>query len=130
MILSIDTSQDDYAFGVYWPGKIQRTFFKRRQVDQDALYLLTLFLKEVKISPKELKAVVVFRGPGSYTGLRSGISIANSIGYLLNIPVIGLFGKKYQRNPQKMAQRAYLCLVKGSVRSGKIVKPFYSEPKD
>jgi len=37
----------------------------------------------------ELTEVEVFCGPGSYTGLRVGIAIANALGYGLGIPVNG-----------------------------------------
>ncbi len=47
-------------------------------------------LKEVQISASELSAVAVSRGPGSYTGLRIGVSFAKGLCYALNIPLIGV----------------------------------------
>ena len=38
---------------------------------------------------KDLKEVEVEIGPGSFTGLRVGVSVANALGYSLNIPVNG-----------------------------------------
>ena len=37
----------------------------------------------------DIKGIVVFEGPGSFTGLRIGISVANALSYGLKIPVIG-----------------------------------------
>lgn len=56
--------------------------------------MITLFIKEVltkaKISPKDLHAVSVSSGPGSYTGLRIGVSTAKGLCYGLNIPLISV----------------------------------------
>ena len=45
-------------------------------------------LKETAITFKDLKAVAVSKGPGSYTGLRIGVSTAKGLCYALGIPLI------------------------------------------
>lgn len=56
--------------------------------------LLTVFindlLKETGIKINELDAVAVSKGPGSYTGLRIGVSAAKGIAYASSIPLIGV----------------------------------------
>jgi tRNA threonylcarbamoyladenosine biosynthesis protein TsaB len=56
--------------------------------------LLTVFitglLKENSIKAGDLEAVAVTRGPGSYTGLRIGVSVAKGIAYRAGIPLIGI----------------------------------------
>ena len=47
-------------------------------------------LKEVNIQFSDLNAVAVSQGPGSYTGLRIGVSAAKGLCYALNIPMISL----------------------------------------
>ena len=47
-------------------------------------------LKKNKISPKELSAISVGKGPGSYTGLRIGVASAKGLCYALDIPLIAL----------------------------------------
>jgi tRNA threonylcarbamoyladenosine biosynthesis protein TsaB len=55
---------------------------------------LTLFieelLREAGIGPEELEAVAVSKGPGSYTGLRIGVSVAKGIAYGASVPLIGI----------------------------------------
>ncbi len=47
-------------------------------------------LKEAGLSFKDLNAIAVSKGPGSYTGLRIGVSAAKGFCYSLNIPLISV----------------------------------------
>jgi tRNA threonylcarbamoyladenosine biosynthesis protein TsaB len=52
--------------------------------------LIDQLLKSANITFKQLNAISVSKGPGSYTGLRIGVSTAKGICYALNIPLIGV----------------------------------------
>ncbi|WP_332634324.1 tRNA (adenosine(37)-N6)-threonylcarbamoyltransferase complex dimerization subunit type 1 TsaB [Halalkalibacter flavus] len=45
---------------------------------------------EVDVKPNELEKIVVANGPGSYTGVRIGVTTAKTLAWSLNIPVIGV----------------------------------------
>lgn len=47
-------------------------------------------IQEAGISLSQLSAVAVSRGPGSYTGLRIGVSAAKGLSYALQIPLISV----------------------------------------
>lgn len=55
---------------------------------------LTVFIEEVlknsKTKPSDIDAVAVSKGPGSYTGLRIGVSAAKGFCYALDIPLIAV----------------------------------------
>jgi len=52
--------------------------------------LIRELLAEASVSTQELDAVAVSKGPGSYTGLRIGVSVAKGISYGAGIPFIGI----------------------------------------
>jgi tRNA threonylcarbamoyladenosine biosynthesis protein TsaB len=56
--------------------------------------LLTVFITEILreqgLEAKDLDAVAVSKGPGSYTGLRIGVSVAKGISYRAGIPLIAV----------------------------------------
>jgi tRNA threonylcarbamoyladenosine biosynthesis protein TsaB len=55
---------------------------------------LSVFIQEVldenRLTPRDLGAVCVSAGPGSYTGLRIGVSSAKGICYALGIPLVSV----------------------------------------
>jgi tRNA threonylcarbamoyladenosine biosynthesis protein TsaB len=54
---------------------------------QAVLPLLTTLLTKHALTPQNLTGIEVHTGPGSFTGLRVGISIANTLAYALQIPI-------------------------------------------
>lgn len=50
--------------------------------------LLEKFLTKSKVKPKDLKKIVACSGPGSFTGIRVGISLAQAMAFALNVPLI------------------------------------------
>jgi tRNA threonylcarbamoyladenosine biosynthesis protein TsaB len=56
--------------------------------------MLTVFIEEIfreqGLRASDLDAIAVSKGPGSYTGLRIGVSVAKGIAYGASIPLIGI----------------------------------------
>lgn len=46
----------------------------------------------------DITGLVAFRGPGSFTGLRIGITVLNSLSYASNIPIVGEVGEQWQQS--------------------------------
>ncbi len=92
-ILHIETSTKTCSVALSKDGKlvdcIESTPENYTHAEVLAIYIDDLF-KRNAISAKELKAVAVSKGPGSFTGLRIGISTAKGLCYALSIPLIAI----------------------------------------
>jgi tRNA threonylcarbamoyladenosine biosynthesis protein TsaB len=51
-------------------------------------------MKECNVKPNELTKIAVAKGPGSYTGVRIGVTVAKTLAYTLNIPLVGISSLK------------------------------------
>lgn len=60
---------------------------------QVLLPMIIEILKKNKIKLSDLAAIEVNPGPGSFTGTRVGVAVANALGFALDIPVNGKKGK-------------------------------------
>ncbi len=87
MKLFIDTSNSEKIL-IKLSGK-KYTEASRKQKAQRLLPLIEESLKKQNKTIKDITEIEVFTGPGSFTGLRVGVSIANALGYALKIPVNG-----------------------------------------
>ena len=65
----------------------KETWEAHRQLAETIHKKIDELLKRASISFAQLDAIAVYEGPGSFTGLRIGISVANAFGYSLGIPV-------------------------------------------
>ena len=61
----------------------------RQEKAQKLLPFINEVLKKEGKKIKEIKEIEVNTGPGSFTGLRVGVSVANALGWGLGIPVNG-----------------------------------------
>ena len=61
-----------------------------RQKAQVALPLIDALLRKHKIHLGDLDSIEVNPGPGSFTGVRVGVTVANALSYALEVPVNGI----------------------------------------
>lgn len=91
MILHIDT-KDQKVIRVSLKDKdkvIKSLSAKNKYGSQVLLPLIKKILDASKLGTSDLTAIQVETGPGSFTGIRVGVSVANALGYCLGIPVNG-----------------------------------------
>ncbi len=92
-ILHLETATKVCSVALSFNGELKQL----AEIDNDAFAhgeQLTLLveetLKKEKITVKDLKAVSVASGPGSYTGLRIGVATAKGLCFALSIPLIAV----------------------------------------
>jgi tRNA threonylcarbamoyladenosine biosynthesis protein TsaB len=100
MLLYIDTSDNSKTIVGLDKDRLEKSTGPDKS--QQVLSLINQILKKNKKTLKNLSAIEVETGPGSFTGLRVGISVANALAWALKIPVNnkkvgGLVEPKYEK---------------------------------
>lgn len=91
MILIIDTSDANFARLSICRGEPcqnKEIPAPKNQLDK-LLTTLEETLQSLGAKLRDIRAIAVNQGPGSYTGTRVGVTVANTLGWVFNIPVIG-----------------------------------------
>ena len=92
VVLYIDTCTKYMCVGLSKGDKLiykkQYDAFKRQS--EVAALEIDLCLKESNVLPSELTKIVVTNGPGSYTGIRIGLTLAKVMSKVLNIKLVCL----------------------------------------
>lgn len=120
MILYIDTTTREFVKLALI--KKQDVFLLDKNVgnkqSENLLDLLNKFLKSRKVKLEKLEKIIVNTGPGSFTSVRIGVVIANTLSFALKIPVIGISNKEIA-NKQDILELSDLKLEE------EFVKPYY-----
>ena len=74
------------------------------------------FLSDNEQSLDSITGLFVFQGPGSFTGLRIGLTVMNTLSYAKSVPIVGETGDDWK-------EAAVARLVAGE--NDKVVMPFY-----
>lgn len=93
LILCIETATTNCSVALSRNGEVMA-----RKEDYSANYshaerlhvFIDEILKENKFAPSDLNAVAISKGPGSYTGLRIGVSAAKGLCFSLDIPLLSV----------------------------------------
>lgn len=90
MVLIIDTTDKVCEVGLFDGANIDLIKWQwKKDTGSEVLKNLEQLLKKHKKNLQDIGAFCVNQGPGSYTGTRLGIVIANTLGWANSIPVIG-----------------------------------------
>ena len=88
--LLIDTASSRIVLGLYQDDTILKEIKEENdhQLSVRIFPLLDQLFQETKISPKEVDEIVVVTGPGSFTGVRIGVTIAKTYAWSFNKKII------------------------------------------
>lgn len=91
-ILAIDTSNQALGVAILKNneliGEVVTNIAKNHSVR--LMPALNQLMNDVHIKPEQLEKIIVSKGPGSYTGVRIGVTTAKTLAWTLNIPIVGV----------------------------------------
>lgn len=92
LILNLDTSTQVCSVALSAGSSLLGKRESREEKSHSRLLAVFIqeILKETHLNPSDLNAIAVSTGPGSYTGLRIGVSTAKGLAYGSSIPLIGI----------------------------------------
>ncbi|MDI6814622.1 MAG: tRNA (adenosine(37)-N6)-threonylcarbamoyltransferase complex dimerization subunit type 1 TsaB [Dehalococcoidales bacterium] len=92
MQLAIDTSSDTASLALVQGSQVlaELTWRCGQNHTTQLLPQLTYLLNQTKIELQSIDCIIVAKGPGSFNGLRVGISTAKGLAFSLGIPIVGI----------------------------------------
>lgn len=119
LLLAIETGGEQAALALYDGRVVSELLFEAgREQTRTVLPAIEHLLSMNSRSLHELGAVAVTIGPGSFNGLRVGMSIAKALCYALAIPLIGVLtldALAYAQTPLGLPIRAFVPAGRGRV---------------
>jgi tRNA threonylcarbamoyladenosine biosynthesis protein TsaB len=98
MILALktaDNTTDLQLFSATGELKAQQAWESGRRLADELLGQLQEFLRANNLEFSNLTGLIIFSGPGSFTSLRIGHTVLNSLADSLGIPVVGAMGEDW-----------------------------------
>ena len=91
-ILAIDTSNDVLGVALLSEDKIIGEYITNLKRNQSVRVMPAIerLLADCGTKPSELDKIVVAEGPGSYTGIRTGVTVAKTMAWSLGVPLSGV----------------------------------------
>ena len=114
MILNIETSSKNCSVSISSNGNLISNFDleeERYRHSELLTYSIHDILNKNQISIKELSAVALGIGPGSFTGLRIGFSVAKGLCYPYGINLIGISSLKILANSVNNNGKNIMALI-------------------
>ncbi|MEK7535229.1 MAG: hypothetical protein AAB563_02400 [Patescibacteria group bacterium] len=108
------TARDCTGVALFSNGKFKKMVSPVRA--QDLQKLTDELLKLTKTKIEQIDAVGVLTGPGSYTGTRMGVAAANTLGWLLDKPIIELNGDSLQEALLQLKENPPPSTTRAAVR--------------
>ena len=90
LILTLRTDKPEAELGLFDShNKLAYLTWQAHRELSSTIHLKTIeILESLNLSLKDLKGILIYKGPGSFTGLRIGFTVANTLSYGLDIPVV------------------------------------------
>ncbi|MFC7687596.1 tRNA (adenosine(37)-N6)-threonylcarbamoyltransferase complex dimerization subunit type 1 TsaB [Ureibacillus sp. GCM10028918] len=90
--LGIETANSPLSIAIVKDGQIIEEIVQNEKLTHSVTVMPTIevLLQKANLKPVDIDAIAVSEGPGSYTGLRIGVTIAKTLAWTLKIPLVGV----------------------------------------
>ena len=97
MILAIKTSSDDAELYIIEDNEViySDRWSSKRQLEQDILIRIKNSMKKTETTWQDIIGLVIFAGPGSFTGLRIGFAVFNTLSFTLSVRNVSSSGDSW-----------------------------------
>jgi tRNA threonylcarbamoyladenosine biosynthesis protein TsaB len=94
--LGIETANAPLSVAVVQDGKVLAEIVQNVKLTHSvgAMPAVEEVLQRASITPAQLDAIAISEGPGSYTGVRIGVTLAKTLAWSLQIPLVGVSSLK------------------------------------
>lgn len=94
--LGIDTANTPLSVAIVKDGNVLTEVNSSMALNHSlrAMPVIEELFRTVQMVPKQLDAIAVSEGPGSYTGVRIGVTIAKTLAWTLQVPLVGVSSLK------------------------------------
>jgi tRNA threonylcarbamoyladenosine biosynthesis protein TsaB len=91
-VLAIDTSNNALGVSLFDEDKVLGEYITNMKKNHSIRIMPAIhtLMEDCDRVPGDLTKIVVAKGPGSYTGVRIGVTIAKTLAWALNIPLVGI----------------------------------------
>ncbi|MGD2104584.1 MAG: tRNA (adenosine(37)-N6)-threonylcarbamoyltransferase complex dimerization subunit type 1 TsaB [Anaerolineae bacterium] len=92
MLIAIDTATDQASLALHdgFRVRMEYTWEAPRRHTSELTPRLADAIEQLDLAPKQLSGVAVTKGPGSFTGLRIGLSVAKGLAVAQSLPLVGI----------------------------------------
>lgn len=143
-LLAIDTSTDYLSLAVIKNGNAVAKFHKKAAMRHSILLvpMIDKLLKKARLKIREIDCFAISIGPGSFTGLRIGVTVVKGLAYALKKPVIAvptldaiaMNAKKVKGTVcvilDARKKKVYACLYRADGEDIKKISPYLLLPLD
>jgi tRNA threonylcarbamoyladenosine biosynthesis protein TsaB len=97
IILTIRSDKPEAEIGIYQDDQrlAYDVWTAHRQLGRTIHARIAGLLESAHHDWHDIQGVVAYKGPGSFTGLRIGLTVANGLAYGLQCPVVGAGGEDW-----------------------------------